>query len=66
MGEETSHWRYPRLSDQELLRSIGRDMQQLYSEMLREPLPSKIEALVHKIEEAESDETRQKKRQPKI
>lgn len=65
MSEETNHWRYPRLSDRELLRSIGRDMQQLYSDILRDPLPSDIEALVHKIEEAESDETRWRTRQPK-
>jgi hypothetical protein len=48
MSEEKGRWLPRRLSDPELLRSIGRDIQHLYYDILREPLPSKIEALVYK------------------
>jgi hypothetical protein len=48
MSEEKGRWLPRLLSDPELLRSIGRDIQHLYYDILREPLPSKIEALVYK------------------
>ena len=42
-----------RLSDRELLRSIGQDLQQVYGDTLRAPLPNEIKALLDKINQAE-------------
>jgi hypothetical protein len=53
MSEKTEHWRYPRFSDRDLLLCIGRDLKRVYEDTLRRSLPSDIEALLHKIEQAE-------------
>ncbi|WP_157934699.1 NepR family anti-sigma factor [Microvirga ossetica] len=53
MSEETEPWRYPRLSDRDLLLCIGRDLKRLYAVTLQQPLPDDIEALLQKIEKAE-------------
>ena len=56
MSEETEPWRYPRLSDRDLLLCIGRDLKRLYAVTLQQPLPDDIEALLQRIEKAELDE----------
>jgi hypothetical protein len=38
------------LSDEELLRTIGEDLRALYSHVIKQPLPSKIEAALARIE----------------
>ena len=53
MSEETEPWRYPRLSDRDLLLCIGRDLKRLYAVTLQQPLPDDIEALLQRIEKAE-------------
>jgi hypothetical protein len=53
MSEDKPLLRGPRLSDRELLLSIGRNLQQVYGDTLREPLPEDIKALLEKISEAE-------------
>ena len=57
MSEKAEHWQYPRLSDRDLLLSIGRDLKQIYEDTLRQSLPSDIEALLQKIEQAELERT---------
>ena len=57
MSEKAEHWRYPRLSDRDFLLSIGRDLKQIYEDTLRQSLPSDIEALLQKIEQAELERT---------
>ncbi|MBO1908927.1 hypothetical protein J4G37_29140 [Microvirga sp. 3-52] len=57
MNEEKGQWRHPRLSDRELLLCIGRDLRRLYEDTLRQSLPSDIEALLQKIEQAELERT---------
>ena len=57
MSEEAGRWRYPRPSDRDLLISIGRDLKRLYEDTLRQTLPSDIEALLQKIEQAERERT---------
>ena len=57
MSEKAEHWRYPRLSDRDLLLCIGRDLKQIYEDTLRQSLPSDIEALLQKIEQAELERT---------
>jgi Anti-sigma factor NepR len=57
MNEEKGQWRHPRLSDRDLLLCIGRDLRRLYEETLRQSLPSDIEALLQKIEQAELERT---------
>ena len=60
MSEETEPWRYPRLSDRELLLCIGRDLKRLYAVTLQQPLPDDIEALLQRIEKAELERTLRK------
>ena len=55
MSEKTEHWRYPRLSDRDLLLCIGRDLKRIYEDTLRQSLPGDIEALLQKIEQAERE-----------
>jgi hypothetical protein len=57
MNEEKGQWRHPRLSDRDLLLCIGRDLRRLYEDTLRQSLPSDIEALLQKIEQAELERT---------
>jgi hypothetical protein len=57
MSEKTEHWRYPRLSDRDLLLCIGRDLKRVYEDTLRQSQPSDIEALLHKIEQTELERT---------
>ena len=57
MSEETGRWRCPRPSDRDLLLCIGRDLKRLYEDTLRLTLPSDIEALLQKIEQAEREGT---------
>jgi hypothetical protein len=40
-----------RASDAELLAAIGRDLEALYAEVLRQPLPRRLAALIQHIEE---------------
>jgi hypothetical protein len=53
MNEEKGNWHHPRLSDRDLLLCIGRDLKQIYEDTLRQSLPSDIEAVLQKIEQAE-------------
>jgi hypothetical protein len=39
------------LSDAELLRTIGADLRSLYSDFLKQPLPSLIEAALMRVDE---------------
>ena len=55
MSEETGRWQHPRASDRDLLLCIGRDLKRLYEDTLRQSLPSDIEALLQKIEQAERE-----------
>jgi len=55
MSEDELHWRGPRLSDRELLLSIGRDLRRIYADTLRQPIPDDIEALLRKIGQAERE-----------
>ena len=57
MNEEKGQWRHPRLSDRDLLLCIGRDLRRLYEDTLRQSLPSDIEAVLQKIEQAELERT---------
>ena len=43
-----------RMSDEELLRTIGEDLRSYYAEIIRQPLPSKIEAALARIHKAQS------------
>ncbi len=53
MSEDKRLWRGPRLSDRELLLSIGQNLQQVYGDALREPLPEDIKVLLDKVRQAE-------------
>jgi hypothetical protein len=53
MSEDKRLWRGPRLSDHELLLSISQNLQQVYGDALREPLPEDIKVLLEKISQAE-------------
>jgi hypothetical protein len=57
LSEKTEDWRYPRLTDRDLLLCIGRDLKQIYEDTLRQSLPSDIEAVLQKIEQAELERT---------
>ena len=57
MNEEKGNWHHPRLSDRDLLLCIGRDLKQIYEDTLRQSLPSDIEALLQKIEQADLERT---------
>ena len=41
-------------SDSELLRRIGHDLRSLYAEVIRQPLPRKIEVALSRIEREQS------------
>jgi hypothetical protein len=43
-----------RISDEELLRTIGEDLRSFYVDIIRQPLPSKIEAALARIDQAQS------------
>ena len=38
------------MSDEELLRTISKDLRSLYTDIIRQPLPTKIEAALARIE----------------
>jgi hypothetical protein len=57
MNEEKGKWHHPRFSDRDLLLCIGRDLKQIYEDTLRQSLPSDIEAVLQKIEQAELERT---------
>ena len=62
MSEKTEPWRYPRLSDRDLLLCIGRDLKRIYEVPYSSPCQSDIEALLQKIEQAELKRTLRKHR----
>jgi hypothetical protein len=41
------------VSDEELLRTIGEDLRSLYADIIRQPLPPKIEAALMRIDHAQ-------------
>jgi hypothetical protein len=41
------------MSDEELLRTIGEDLRSLYADIIRQPLPAKIEAALTRIDRAQ-------------
>jgi hypothetical protein len=41
------------MSDEELLRSIGEDLRSLYADIIRQPLPPKIESALTRIDHAQ-------------
>jgi hypothetical protein len=41
------------ISDEELLRTIGQDLRSLYAQVIRQPLPPKIEAALARIDQAQ-------------
>jgi hypothetical protein len=43
------------MSDEELLRAIGSDLRSLYADVIRQPLPTKIEAALARIEYAQCE-----------
>jgi hypothetical protein len=55
MSEETGRWHNPRPSGHDLLLCIGRDLKRLYEDTLQQSLPSDIEAVLQKIEQAERE-----------
>ena len=60
MSEETGQWKHPRPSDRDLLLCIGRDLKRLYEDTLQQSLPSEVETLLQKIEQAERERTLRK------
>ena len=55
MSQEIEQWHYPRPSDHDLLLCVGRDLKRPYEGTLQQSLPSDIEALLQKIEQAERE-----------
>ncbi len=43
-----------RISDEELLRTVGEDLRRFYADIIRQPLPPKIEAALARIDQAQS------------
>jgi len=41
------------MSDEELLRTIGEDLRSLYADIIRQPLPPKIESALTRIDHAQ-------------
>jgi hypothetical protein len=41
------------MSDEDLLRTIGEDLRSLYADVIRQPLPPKIEAALARIDHAQ-------------
>ena len=58
---DTDHQR-SMASDSELLRRIGHDLRSLYSEVIRQPLPRKIEVALSRIEQEHSRTRHQSQR----
>ena len=52
-GADTGN-RHSGASDTELLRRIGHDLRSLYAEVIRQPLPRKIEVALSRIEREQS------------
>lgn len=48
-GRGIGKW-HSRVSDAELLRRIGHDLRSLYAEVIRQPLPENIQAILSHIE----------------
>jgi hypothetical protein len=46
--------RHSMISDAELLRRIGHDLRSLYAEVIKQPLPRKIEAALARIDREQS------------
>ena len=46
------------MSDEELLRTIGRDMRSSYADIIRQPLPPIIKATLARIDDEKSRATR--------
>lgn len=44
-------------SDEELLRTIGDDLRSLYADVIRQPLPPKIEAALTRLDHAQRPRT---------
>jgi hypothetical protein len=42
------------ISDEELLRAIGADLRSFYADIIRQPLPPKIEAALARIDQVQS------------
>jgi hypothetical protein len=42
------------ISDEELLRTIGADLRSFYADIIRQPLPPKIEAALARIDQVQS------------
>lgn len=59
-SEDKRLWRGPTLSDPELVLSIGQNLQQVYGDALREPLPEDIKVLLEKINQADLKDVRKK------
>jgi hypothetical protein len=45
------------MSDEELLRTISEDLRNLYADIIRQPLPPKIEAALARISHAQSQDS---------
>jgi hypothetical protein len=60
-GADTGHQRSG-ASDSELLRRIGYDLRSLYAEVIRQPLPRKIEVALSRIEREHSRNRHQSQR----
>jgi len=56
-SQAAPHRHNTRLSDQQLLLWIGQDLQRLYADILKEPLPDDIEALLKRIGRMEPERT---------
>jgi hypothetical protein len=51
-GVEGGRW-LSMMSDEELLRTIGEDLRSLYADIIRQPLPPKIESALTRIDHAQ-------------
>jgi hypothetical protein len=45
------------MSDEDLLRTIGEDLRSFYADIIRQPLPPKIEAALARIDRAQSHDS---------
>jgi hypothetical protein len=46
------------ISDDELLRTIGNDLRSFYTDIVRQPLPAKIKAVLARIDDGKSRDVR--------
>ncbi|MET0529845.1 MAG: hypothetical protein ABW003_16185 [Microvirga sp.] len=46
------------ISDEELLRTIGNDLRSFYTDIVRQPLPAKIKAVLARIDDGKSRDVR--------